>query len=1408
MEKIEITELDTDNSLLYKHAGRNSIPTKFIVINKPKVKQIYSEEYIPSVTTMLEKYDYLNIVDILPVMIKNGKTLVDVQEYLNIHIKGNIINDLIYIYYTTIIFPMKQPILNSIQLLSDDFSITIECKTFTKNNINKRTSITDLVNLYNTLFYEKLDLDANLAVINELNTYNMYEEYKNFLPIEDGYITWSSEINELKERETKILNNINNTINMIKHTNTDDMTITPIVYSYFIRIGETKMKIGSNIFRAPNMEDGIDIFNNSITSYEVPYIQYNSNGKKYYKIYGDIENKDLPDYKNIIPSSSKTKDDNTFYMIVWSGIGNVKKSNKDTRMLISYDVLSNKIKIRSIVKEYTIGNTKITADKLIIQRIKNSLSLTITYTEELKVGSEFDIYGIDYDEESLAFLLMVDPIINSYLYIDERFTSYPFKQKLYFHLKSVVREEDKNKSTAWISFTNHKDVDHTKIIDGDNESALELGKRYKSYVRVKILRAQSRSIIKQLHYLLPRLLKYYNVKKPNFEKLLTSISPGMMSIFKADDTKIINDVVDTKLSKIKQMTKLAPDLIVKYYARSCQCNRQPIIIPATDIQAWQAKSIIISGIQYPRQVMPFPPNNPKWYFICPGDVWPFPGVRENKLENSTVYPFVPCCFKKDQITYSSNSRYNEIYRGIPRKKNIKNVEHEITTDKLLKKGRTGSLPTMIGNLLGLYSSNVIGNVIPVNRNKYIRNGVIHSHNSLIHCIYESFKVPEYLQLPTDQDREQYVINVRAMITIEIMKTPGLLKQELYDFSDAEIATQMNSSDIFFDPALYYRALEEYFNLNIYVFSAPSTTTGEFGKLEVPRHKQFHSRVSRKDRYTLIIFKHWGSESDKLIEPQCEYISSIDGTTNIKTNIFDTSIVSPNTSGQSSPEPPNMSEFLHEVFLETNKTIMWSLDSRNYRPIARSNIFSSFNILDILKPYLNNISGQYVDNYGKLRGIVIKLQDDYISVFVPPTQPERYIVHSKPLPENVKPQLTTLLSLFNIEPTMITKEDNIITGLWYPILDVEEGIYCPVLPNTEIDSLPEQLKYLASLPIGPTHKFFSKGVNRIKRFKKLTKMRNKILEITRWLFVLSGLSSKNFISKYIQVSNVDYTGIDSSEIYKLDSFPRIFPTQINLKDPNTGNYMINEITKDYIYEAITFETALEYMQSFSPSLNMIHDNKIVGYTKGLTNGLIQYIEDYEYSTDGMVVNNYDDVNDTQHYIYSDNGTVRPIPKEIPGLYNDENDFIHTKSTMIFVGESSLKSWLYSMIHLGVESSNIKKKLNISFSAHQYPYLYQSLDKHIYLIQNVKTGDLYRAINSAYSWYLNSKNPGFDSDKYDPAKEEGIPPYYVYSISTSGDLIPITDKTNGNTDYIKILSYSTKSIVGNIGAHQYAAILPML
>jgi hypothetical protein len=109
----------------------------------------------------------------------------------------------------------------------------------------------------------------------------------------------------------------------------------------------------------------------------------------------------------------------------------------------------------------------------------------------------------------------------------------------------------------------------------------------------------------------------------------------------------------------------------------------------------------------------------------------------------------------------------------------------------------------------------------------------------------------------------------------------------------------------------------------------------------------------------------------------------------------------------------------------------------------------------------------------------------------------------------------------------------------------------------------------------------------------------------------------------------------------------------------------------------------------------------------------------------------------------------------------------------------------------------------------PFLYQTEDGKIYIIQNVVGGNKLKALAVASSWLTHKINIGSNPE---PIPINNIPPHMIYQITASSviDPIPIEDITDENTEFSRILYYGNPQdrTRDNIRSGRYAAMLELL
>ena len=290
------------------------------------------------------------------------------------------------------------------------------------------------------------------------------------------------------------------------------------------------------------------------------------------------------------------------------------------------------------------------------------------------------------------------------------------------------------------------------------------------------------------------------------------------------------------------------------------------------------------------------------------------------------------------------------------------------------------------------------------------------------------------------------------------------------------------------------------------------------------------------------------------------------------------------------------------------------------------------------------------------------------------------------------------------------------------------------------------------PIGPSNPLYGFGFNTVTRITQLRKMVNIILQLVKWIFLIArinpGFNLEEFIATnfYVRQEKVPIT--DSSQAYDLSKIPRKLP------------------------QASSLEEAYRTMNLIAPTL----------FAK---DGLIMYNQTF-----------YDRVTGTiRTYAKEIDGLTIPIPAVLHNLYTDETDFLQQEGVLIFLRENDINSWLRSIGRPGYNQIIIKDKLDISYALLDEPYIYRTEEGKIYLVQNILGSDWSKALNLAHSWSIQKVNYGPSPPSIPPDRLN----YIIYSISSSLSLTPTTDKSNGTTDYLQILSYGSK---------RYGALLPLV
>lgn len=1196
--------------------------------------------------------------------------------------------------------------------------------------------------------------------------------------------------------------------------------LQPVIYA----LDTDGNKVGEP--RKVKPSDGIDIFDDSLLNRPIPYVQYNSTldefteevRKKYYKIFQGDSPQTKINLNYILPPFEKTQDPDTIYMSILTGVDENAKLTKNSYQTHQYDLAENRLVVSSPVNEAQ-------NETLILNRVANTFpSLDLGTPKEISIGGVFYIYDEEITPYSLNDMIMNDPELSQYLYVDEVNKSHANKVQHKIRFKSLLDSYEgggerasgsqRNFSAADINLKQFYVSDKTKayfIEDGERIS-LPMGT---PFLEVRIMNAENRETAQNFIEIFRRLLTYYAKRRDELDAyyqtmipLLSQPLPQMAAEEAAvgaatpgkSRTKITGTPraarpptphmrdgeasclveeepakakgpgappVKTRIKRKNLLEQYAPDVFVSGYARACQCKFQPEPIPEDQIEAWESKEFIHGGTLYNQQVLHYPAHDPKYHFVCTNPDYPFPGVVEpkaKKLSNSDKYPYLPCCYKINHMDPNSKTAYAQHYYNVKKEESTQTKSNVIHGDKMLPPHRIGVIPaTKLAELIENYSEDAI---------KIYRYGTARTVNSLIHCVLTALDAEEYMELKTDEEREEVALAVRDRLASE--EFMHLYKQELYDYSTEQIRGQLEDETLFFDPRLYYRGLEEMFNINIYTF-VPITGNKEDttnGRMEIPRCKLFHTRPARTDRRCVVVYKHRGSATDTSQHPHCELIVDYDEREKNIIKLFG----------------DNMSDFLHGILLSTNQVLSTNILEEDPATVSmRANLYR---LVDFYAALKRKAKAQIIDEYGKVIAFIFESAEGPAAIFMPSTQPEKLPVHDGPLPR-ISLETATLMCCSEGDErsqahSATVNRDGLMDGVWFPALGLDDAIYIPLKPRLKPDDLPE----------GPRCPVVEKHDNVVTRLQKMRKTLDLMLQIIRWIFVLAQVDApviggkrapvlaQEFADRYFVVVGSPLT-TDSAQQYDLSACPRVLPDDMSVDE------------------------ALVYMEQFVPDL--IQNGKIRFYSPILQDKVTQKLQEFYILASPLPIEPAD-----PNII----GEDWEIPTEIKGLYETSSDFKQIPLTHVFISQNDVEKWIDATKSPSYENIPVHTNLKEwgDYGRYTEPYIYEHTDGKIYLIQNVNQYSFERALRVVIDWHNLKINSGAEAEPWtDPAPV----PHVIYSIAPDGSVYLSEDNSLGEPVYLHLLLYgvATKMIKDqetgkfenvasdDTNARKFAAMLPL-
>jgi hypothetical protein len=664
------------------------------------------------------------------------------------------------------------------------------------------------------------------------------------------------------------------------------------------------------------------IFDDLKTSVFLPFISFNNFFKIFYEFIPD--NSFLITQENVIISKflisekitkelNPEKDFGTFYFFI-----------KDEKLFIEISADSK-----------VISNSK----DIILNKLSSSfqtLNISIINQVQKKVTGVYFIADIPFNKYIFSDLVMNNDVFSNFLVIDEGIKIAKKKSGVYIYFFDPSRPEF---GEVRASIVPKKALKSDLEIRDKNRDIFPYNS---DILRVKISRSNDIQSVKHFQTIFNKLLNLYSTFEDKISKIYKEYIPSFKLREKTEEIK------DEKLS----LKDIASDLFIPKYSRVCQ--KKPTIISEDEVKKYK---------QDEYQVMKFPKDGEKGtqrFYICEHQDRSFPGLSLNTLSNKDIYPYVPCCFKRDQIE-KNESYYKEYYFG----EKVQEGEQQrlLTTNKFIQPNKFAKIPSNLELLFSSFSKGF----------EYLRKGVSRSKNSFIECISDVVKDDNLPSYDNSEDRTLYITELRKNLVNNSLE---VCKQECYDLTLEEIKNIIEDNETYFDPKLFIRLLEEKFKVNIYLFSRDYGTNE--GKMILPRHINGHFYYPGKHSQSILIYEHLGNESDRAGYPQCEVLYQWDKNEGEEgaIGLFETST--------------SFIKKIMKLYNIINKEIY--ILSKQNKPLS-----SFINEKDVLS--------QDIDQYGKVRGIHLK---QGLFIQTSPIPPFNILSKSQDYKENDLNQVLTFL----------------------------------------------------------------------------------------------------------------------------------------------------------------------------------------------------------------------------------------------------------------------------------------------------------------------------------------------------------------------------------------------------------------
>lgn len=714
----------------------------------------------------------------------------------------------------------------------------------------------------------------------------------------------------------------------------------------------------------------------------------------------------------------------------------------------------------------------------VFSALEESMGIIVTSFEETDINGEFKLKGCSYEESTLFYFIVNDPVVSHLLHSTDNKKPWPASKTLSLRLTG-----------SGITF----EMKSIKAYTGGRETPDSF------YISVVFKKAFDHTDVTRLKRTLSSLMKYYNEltleyivpdesAKLHFDNLLLNqealgrdvrdeldISPefGLAMYSSNEEGERVLKIRQRKYlrllflslggtpaiprllqgssnetqegpgddmnprARLTELKRLAPELYnyPKISRRIAPEETRPKIIAEDQKSYWESTR--------GRVVVRWPEQDGRLY-VCPDESYKYPGRYMLAISQYESIEVVKC-FKESKLNPDGTMRPAKEKSKRSRASNI------LATLALVEDGRMGNLPEIVNTSVllatqkakAMWNGNQSNGVLQVGSappeiGHLYRKGFANRRSmvSLIHSVLTAIEHREYILADDPIRKENF-----ALVVFEELKRKysNLIKQELWE----EVPKHPADAD----GRVYFRAIEEHFQINLYMFNVDGPV--------MPRSRYYPIRFVEPSRRAVCVFLNMGTKADMRSDfPHYELIVG-----SLEDGSFVTSF------------HPYCNTALYGSFKD-----------------KLSFVFSNISKLvfgyprDILRP---SLSAQYIDSYGKLRALYYANNSRMIITF--PSPPLNLpILRKKVLcTSNTAKEMIQILGK---QVEKVSVSNGSVVGYWF----ARGFLYIPIHPSPmePFEQLTEPKLSFSQEEEGEAMRF--------RRLKKISEFLEQILKHGFWL----------------------------------------------------------------------------------------------------------------------------------------------------------------------------------------------------------------------------------------------------------------------------------------------------------------------